>query len=673
MQVKISNWYKNNPAFIFAGLLMFCTVQNATAQKDKRLVQAEAYYEKGEYLTAAGLYDQFLKTDPRKIQPRFPVGSNRNATGITGAGLNEKDVMFKKAECYRLAHYMNEALQAYGDVYKKDSVKYADAMFWKAVCERSLLKTNEASVSLANYRKNPNGTSSVKKLVDKEAATLNYVSQQINRADTVLYTIAKINSASGSQSGIYAAAPGGKGGWMVTSTSYDSLAKEGVNPYQNRLFDVGIRGGTFINLNEASFDSLDKSLSQGAASLSNDGNTLYLTQWKKDKKGTKSGIYTSTKKGDRWTYPQLLSALQTDGANYQQPYLTLDGRTLFFASDRAGGQGKLDIWYASLGADGSIESVTNAGTQVNTADNEQAPFYHSLTGVLYFSSEGRTGMGGYDLFAAAGSTDAWQEAVNMGYPVNSTRDDIYLYAGAEGLRRDALLSSDRGSGCCLETYVLEKRPKKRRLTGKVVDCNGTTPIEGAAVSWIGEGNQLATVSTGAGGVFSFELNEQDDPDSLVVSKDDYREKRAAILIAGRNEEDLLIDILNNEDLCLNGSKVIVPEEVITLYYDFDKSVLRAREIQILDSVAAVLLAYPNATVQISGYTDGLGTDDYNKKLGEKRAVGAAKYLKTKGIDESRVSFESFGECCPVEEEKVNGRDNPKARKMNRRALVYIRK
>jgi outer membrane protein OmpA-like peptidoglycan-associated protein len=220
---------------------------------------------------------------------------------------------------------------------------------------------------------------------------------------------------------------------------------------------------------------------------------------------------------------------------------------------------------------------------------------------------------------------------------------------------------------------LEKRPKKRRLTGKVVDCDGATPIEGAAVSWIGEGNQLATVSTGAGGIFTFELNEQDDPDSLVVSKDEFREKRAAIVISGRNEEDLLIDILNNEDLCLNGSKEIIPEEVITLYFDFDKSVLKAREKQILDSVAVVLLADPNATVQISGYTDGLGTDNYNKKLGEKRAAAAAKYLKTKGIDGSRVSFESFGECCPIEEEKVNGRDNPGARKKNRRALVYIRK
>jgi OOP family OmpA-OmpF porin len=365
--------------------------------------------------------------------------------------------------------------------------------------------------------------------------------------------------------------------------------------------------------------------------------------------------------------------LQTDAANYQQPYLTMDGRTLFFASDRAGGLGKLDIWYATLAADGSIESIKNAGTSINSSGNEQAPFYHSMSGVLYFSTDGRIGMGGYDLFAAAGSGESWKDAINMGYPVNSTRDDIYFYAGAEGLRRNALFCSDRGSGCCLETYTLEKRPKKRRLTGKVVDCDGATPIEGAVVSWKGEGNQIATVSTGAGGMFSFELEEKDDPDSLIVTKETFKDKSAAVLISSRNEEDLLLDVLQNEDLCLTTAKVIVVEEVLTLYFDFDKSAIRRVESKILDSVANILAANPKATVQIAGYTDGLGTVNYNQGLGGRRANAAAKYLISKGITEDRIVFESFGECCPVEEETLRGRDNPRARRKNRRALVYIRK
>ena len=660
---------------LLCSVLVLCSYQEVHAQKDKRLIQADSFFSRGDYITAAGLYDQFLKTDPRKIQQRFPVGSHRNQTGITGTGLSENDVVYKKAESYRLAHYLNEAIQTYGEAYANDSVKYADALYWRAVCMRSLLKTDSATIAIDQYLKAKGGSSSLRQAAEKEKATIAYVHAQVKRADTVLYTITKINSASGSQKGIYAPVPEGNGAWVVTSTAFDSAAREDQNPYHNRLFTARVQDGTFTTLDPTSFEQLDASYNQGAACLSADGSVLYLTQWRNDTKGKHAGIYKSERKGNQWTTPVLFTALQTVAANYQQPALSQDGRTLYFASDRSGGLGKLDIWYALLSADGGVEGIYNPGSQVNTPEDDQAPFYHNLTGVLYFSSKGRIGLGGYDLFSTLGSGDSWKEAVNLGYPVNSTRDDVYFYAGAEGLRRNALFCSDRGSGCCLETYTLEKRPKKRKLTGKVVDCDGAAPLEGAVVSWKEEGGKTATTTAGVGGVFSFELNEEDDPDSLIVSKDEYQEKIASLVIASRNEEDLLIDILNNEDLCLiDKDKVIDVEQVITLYFDFDKSNIRKAERKILDSVANVLLADTAARVQISGYTDGKGTDEYNKSLGEDRAVSAAKYLQKKGVDKSRISFESFGECCPVEEEiTADGKDNPEARQKNRRALVYIRR
>ena len=78
-----------------------------------------------------------------------------------------------------------------------------------------------------------------------------------------------------------------------------------------------------------------------------------------------------------------------------------------------------------------------------------------------------------------------------------------------------------------------------------------------------------------------------------------------------------------------------------------------------------------ATIQISGYTDGLGSAEYNAKLSDRRAKACADYLVQKGINPSRISFASFGACCPVEMELINGRDNPDGRSMNRRALINI--
>jgi outer membrane protein OmpA-like peptidoglycan-associated protein len=119
--------------------------------------------------------------------------------------------------------------------------------------------------------------------------------------------------------------------------------------------------------------------------------------------------------------------------------------------------------------------------------------------------------------------------------------------------------------------------------------------------------------------------------------------------------------------------VIKAENVVTLYFDFDKNILKDREKEILDSIYNVLMENNTASIQISGYTDGLGTEDYNNKLSDRRAKACADYLIKKGISRDRISFVSFGKCCPVEMELINGRDNPDGRSKNRRALINISK
>jgi len=119
--------------------------------------------------------------------------------------------------------------------------------------------------------------------------------------------------------------------------------------------------------------------------------------------------------------------------------------------------------------------------------------------------------------------------------------------------------------------------------------------------------------------------------------------------------------------------VIKPEEVVILYFDFDKSIIKPRGKELLDSVYNVLINTPGASVQISGHTDGLGTEEYNLKLGERRAKACADYLIAKGLDPERVSVMSFGKCCPAEMELINGIDNAEGRSKNRRALVNITK
>jgi outer membrane protein OmpA-like peptidoglycan-associated protein len=172
-----------------------------------------------------------------------------------------------------------------------------------------------------------------------------------------------------------------------------------------------------------------------------------------------SAIYTSKKQDRAWAEPVLLDTLvNTPGYNAQQPYLLADGKTLLFASDKPGGNGGFDLWYAILDANGKPEKAANLGNTINTINDEQAPYYHAASGTLVFSCNGRVGMGGFDFFYSKGAIDAFAIPENFGYPVNSIKDDLYFTSrgNEKNILEDVLLSSDRSAECCLEIFSLKK-------------------------------------------------------------------------------------------------------------------------------------------------------------------------------------------------------------------------
>ena len=187
------------------------------------------------------------------------------------------------------------------------------------------------------------------------------------------------------------------------------------------------------------------------------------------------------------------------------------------------------------------------------------------------------------------------------------------------------------------------------------------------------------IKTDADGKFLFEVNADINQQKFSIVKDSYTDKTENANVESINDADYLIDIYNNAPICIEKivieekPLVIKVENVVTLYFDFDKSILKDREKQVLDSIYNVLMEASTTTIQISGYTDGLGTEKYNNKLSDRRAKACADYLIKKGIDKARISFVSFGKCCPVEMELINGRDNPDGRVKNRRALINISK
>ena len=647
----------------------------AKSQVDKNLALADKYFAGGDYFTAAGLYEQFLNPPVKQKPPTgFPLNSRKNGQGLTGGPVSKADILFKQAESYRLANYWLEASEKYKQCLEKDPAKYASGLYWYAVANRSLgnYTVAEENINLflqAYAEGNPYQQAAV-----KEKETLRFIKSQLERPDSVLYHIQRINASFGAQKGVYAPASMMGDQLLITSTQSDSIVKAGINPYHSRLFSVSLNEGSLQNMQPITIDGIDVSRNQGAASISASGNYLYFTQWTKENGKTNSSVYFARKGDNGWTTPTLLPLVNLEGYNSKQPFCSADGKYLFFSSDRPGGFGQFDIWYAVVREGGTIAEPVNAGAVLNSAVNEQAPFYHNSSNTLVFSSDRMPGMGGFDLFSAAGKETQWSIPENVGHPINSSRDDLYFFAGEKtSLFTKAIISSDRGSDCCLETYTVTKTAKNKMFAGEIRDCRDKEPVADAEVVMKDASGKTWRTTTGADGKYAFELTGAIDHRLLTINKEKYKEHTSDLAVVRSNETGWLTDTLFNAVLCVEKKLVIKVENVVSVYFDFDKSDLKDRGIAQLDSIYNVLIENTKATIQISGYTDGRGTVEYNKVLSDKRAKTCADYLVQKGIESSRVTFESFGACCPVEMELLNGRDNAEGRSKNRRALININK
>lgn len=163
-----------------------------------------------------------------------------------------------------------------------------------------------------------------------------------------------------------------------------------------------------------------------------------------------------------WSSEMIMQdGINADGYTTTQPALAydvnLDKEILYFVSDRENGKGGLDIWYSIL-VDETYSTPENLES-INTASDEMTPFYHSQSSTLYFSSDGRMGMGGFDIYSSSKTDNDYEVPVNIGYPRNSSFNDLYYYLNDEGT--EAYMSSNRiGSyylddsyeACCYDIY-----------------------------------------------------------------------------------------------------------------------------------------------------------------------------------------------------------------------------
>jgi outer membrane protein OmpA-like peptidoglycan-associated protein/Tol biopolymer transport system component len=216
----------------------------------------------------------------------------------------------------------------------------------------------------------------------------------------------------------------------------------------------------------------------GTAGISPDGQKMLIFMGSITDPGS---LFQVSKSGDGWGKPSLIAPTINNPKFLESTAsITPDGKTIYFASDKNGGQGGLDIYKTSLQANGTWSTAVNLGPQVNTKANEDAPFIHPDQKTLFFTSDGHNSMGGRDVFVTKLVQDKWTSPENMGYPVNTTSNDNYFTLIADGTR--GYFSSDRKGGLGGQDIYYLNMPEESAnipltmIKGKILNAETGKPM-----------------------------------------------------------------------------------------------------------------------------------------------------------------------------------------------------
>lgn len=378
---------------------------------------------------------------------------------------------------------------------------------------------------------------------------------------------------------------------------------------------------------------LNSDFDEGVISFSPDGQTMYLSVARQAaSSNTGVEIFTSSRSDAKWSKPVKFDITADTLSSYAHPAVSPDGTWLYFTSDMPGGYGGKDLWRINLKERGG--SLENLGEWINTPGDEMFPYVYSDS-VLYFSSDGRIGYGGLDLYKAELTKSGGWRVTNMGTPVNSPADDFGITFGKG---ESGFFSSNRGDARGYDhIYSFELPELKIQISGWVVDRDDE-PVPNAVIRIIGNDGSNQKQIAKPDGSFSFPLNRGISYVMLAGAKGYLNSKQQFTSDIAEEDAEYGIDFVL--------APINKPVVIDNIFYDFDKASLRPESKAALDSLADVLRDNPNVTIEMASHTDRKGSDEYNINLSSRRAKSVTDYLISVGIAPDRLQSQGYGESKP---------------------------
>jgi outer membrane protein OmpA-like peptidoglycan-associated protein/Tol biopolymer transport system component len=670
---------------------LFCTHYQAAAQSVKRLLkEATDLAQAKDFAGAIPLYEKVLTQEPDNPEANFSLGA-----------------------CHLLAHHREKSLPYFQNVYKQNPDYQPELkeflaesyqinnLFREAEKLYLLVKTDlETRLKQAKSGKDKTLIGELEahlKVCQKRIIECKHGEDYVNAP--VDAQIENVGNIINSRAPEYAPVISADESVMVFTSRRDDTTGDCKDQtdglpcediyiayHQNGQWTTPQNLGT--NVNTKRHDA--------CIALSPNGKELFV--YRDNERGF-GDIYLSKQKADgSWSPVKALPAPINTEFHETSISITADEKTVYFAGNRPGGFGGLDIWKSTQNEKGEWGKPENLGGLINTPENEDAPFIMPDGKTLYFSSLGHTSMGGYDIYQCDWIDNKWTKPANLGYPINTADDDIYFVLSAN--RKNGYYASPKEGGFGeKDIYVIRmpqtdltliskkvdnelKPPKlelkidqtptttkgvKALLRGKVIDKQTKAPLEAEVrIIDLESDERLNTINT------SQEGNYRQDPIPIGHSFLVHAEKEGYLF----DSETAIIPVsTEDQEIVVNLALQRLQKGVKTklkVFFDFDKANLRKESVPELRAFLAYLKANPKVKVEIAGHTDNIGTDQKNRILSNQRAKAVRDYLLDKGITEDRMRYKGYGFHVPVVPNKnTDGSDNPENRQLNRRTECEV--
>lgn len=583
-----------------------------------RAKKANELYEAGGYFKAAELFRDALESNTSMSNDDRAV------------------ILFKMGECYRLINNPKKAELMYRKAISKD---YNDPLVH--LYYGDMLRMNEkleaAAIQYETYKDmvpdDPRGEIGMKscELIEKWKETPSgYVVQNMRVFNTKQSEFSPLVASEDGRTLYFTSSREGTAG-----AAESHATGEGFTDVFTVTEDRTGRWSTPEPLSE----EINTDVDEGICSISDDFSVLFFTRCRINKK-SKLGceIYYTLKSDDEWGFPELIP-IASDSVVVAHPSYSADGKELYFVSDLPGGFGGKDIWRITrddVGLDwGDPE---NLGGDINTKGDELFPFIRE-TGALYFSSNGRIGMGGLDIYKATPMDNGGYNIENMRYPINSPADDFGIIF--EGEFEKGYFSSSRSKGRGSDDiYRFHLPPINFNMFGTVKNEETGDVVASAEVKLIGSDGTMVNSSSIEDGTFKFMLKPNTDY-VVVTSKKGYLNGKSKASTRGMEQSKDF-----NETIFMTGYDEKKTFELPNILYDFGSWDLRPESMVALDHLIEILNDNPSIIIELGSHTDNRGSLDINYELSQNRAQSVVNYLIENGIEKGRLIAKGFASTQP---------------------------